>query len=184
MSRPICQWSGWHGFNSCRPQHELATKHASCFPPGSVPAYIEISIKLIVCRSAAEKRGWETRLASNLKRAAEADAESLQTYYCSSDLNCEARSSSSSSPLSDLQHFLHSFLQHFCVHLTTLPPLFETLLQHSTCIFSCHIPVIFTWSVNNALFALVSAHNNCGPICVFCMHGQMCADCFIFYLTV
>ncbi len=30
-----------------------STKHASCFPPSSMPASIEISIKLIVCLS-----GW------------------------------------------------------------------------------------------------------------------------------
>jgi hypothetical protein len=29
----------------------LSTKHASCFPPSSMPASIEISIKLIVCLS-------------------------------------------------------------------------------------------------------------------------------------
>jgi hypothetical protein len=30
-----------------------STKHASCFPPSSLPASIEISIKLVVCLS-----GW------------------------------------------------------------------------------------------------------------------------------
>ena len=33
-----------------------STKHASCFPPSSMPASIEISIKLIVCLSASDTR--------------------------------------------------------------------------------------------------------------------------------